>query len=67
MRFFIGDDNGFIKALKISRDDAPQVDSTISPPEPSVVLRPAEGQGKENSVDRLTIWGGTPDKMYSIP
>jgi len=64
MRFFLGDDNGFVKYLKISHGGIFAADSSTPSPEPSVVLRPAEGQGKECSIDRLAVKGSISDEMY---
>lgn len=65
MRFFIGDDNGFVKSLRIPRDGVSATESPVSL-EPSVVLRPTESHGKENSIERLAIRGDTSDKMYLV-
>ena len=65
MRFFIGDDNGFVKSLRIPRIGVSATESPV-PLEPSVVLRPTESHGKENSIERLAIRGDTPDKMYLV-
>lgn len=54
MRFFIGDDNGFIKSLRVHPGTTTTAEN-VSAFEPSVLFKPSAEAAKTSSVNRLAI------------
>ncbi|KAF8321559.1 hypothetical protein DL93DRAFT_2152166 [Clavulina sp. PMI_390] len=54
MRFFIGDENGFLKSLRADLPP-PGSDTTSNTPEPVILLKPTAEAGKSSAINRLAI------------